>query len=371
MAQFSGLYIGLMSGTSCDGIDAALVNLSGDSIELVEYYFYPFNSDLRQQIIAIANGINDDLDSICTLDVVLAKHFSQAVKNLLIKSNKKPSEIIAIGSHGQTIRHEPDKKHPYTTQVADANIISHATKITTIADFRRKDLATGGQGAPLVPAFHAQIFKQQSPLAIVNIGGMSNITLLASTPCFSTEGFDTGPGNVLLDYWVNKSIQANYDNDGAFARSGLLCQELLKLFLCEPFFQKTPPKSTGRELFNKTWLNNKLSQLTADISDADVQTTLVELTAKTILNEIFKHAPNTQEVIVCGGGAKNSFLLERLQANSAVTVVTSNSKGFDSDWIEAMAFAWLAKQTLKNLPGNVLAVTGAKEAVVLGAIYPA
>ncbi len=368
---FDGYYIGLMSGTSCDGIDAALVNLIDDKIELIDTFFKPFDADLKKQIIAVSTATQDDLNTVATLDIVLAKLFCKAIFGLLDKTKLTAQDIIAIGSHGQTIRHEPNNIHAYTIQIADANIISYQTKITTVADFRRKDVAAGGQGAPLVPAFHAQLFKSNKNLAIVNIGGMSNITLLASTPCPNIGGFDTGPGNVLMDYWINLHKNEPFDKGGDYASAGNVSRPLLNKLLSEPFFQYLPPKSTGRELFNANWLKNILNDFNETISNEDVQCTLSELTAVSIINHITQYAPKTETIIICGGGAKNNYLVSRLKAQTNIKVTISDDLGIQSDWIEAMAFAWLAQQTLKSLPGNVPAVTGAKEAVILGAIYPA
>ncbi len=367
---FDGLYIGLMSGTSCDGIDAALVDITEEQTKLKASYFLPFSADLRQQIINIAGEKNDSLNEVCILDYLLGIEFSKATQKLLEKAAIPAKDIIAIGSPGQTIRHKPEISTPYSVQIGDANLISHLSRITTVTDFRRKDIAAGGQGAPLVPAFHQHLFGNGQEQVIVNIGGMANISHLASNPC-SIQGFDTGPGNILIDTWCNHFFGVNYDASGAIARSGKIITPLLSLFLEDDYFFQPPPKSTGREKFNLSWIQRHLASLKSTSKHEDVLCTLTELTVISISDAIQKYAPGSRRVIVCGGGTKNNYLMERLKLKLPISTFSSDEIGIDSDWIEAMAFAWLARQTLRHIPANSPGVTGAKEAVILGAIYPA
>jgi anhydro-N-acetylmuramic acid kinase len=355
----SELYMGLISGTSADGIDAALVDFSQKKPAIVATFFHEFAAPLRQEIFALCHPGQNEINRMAELDVKLGEAFATAANTLLKNHSIDPSSVRAIGSHGQTIRHLPQQQ--FTLQIGDPNIIAARTGITTIGDFRRRDLAHGGQGAPLVPAFHQQIFSEKNiNRAIVNIGGIANVTLLTS----DISGFDTGPGNTLLDAWTEKHLQKACDKNGEWAASGKINSELLNKLLSDPFFKLAPPKSSGREYFNLTWLEKYLSPT---ISAVDVQATLVELTAKSILAAIpFSNG----EIFVCGGGAKNSFLMLRLKKLAENILVESTEKlGVHPDWVEAMAFAWLAKQTLEKKPGNVLSVTGAKQQTVLGGIY--
>jgi anhydro-N-acetylmuramic acid kinase len=361
----SELYIGLMSGTSVDGIDAALVDFSHTQPKLIQSYYYPFPFDLRQTILALCQPGVDEIKRMGDLDVLLGKVFASTTHTLLEKSQIEASQICAIGSHGQTIRHYPDRG--FTLQVGDPNIIAAETGITTIADFRRRDMAYGGQGAPLVPAFHQVVFAQKgSHRAVVNVGGIANITLLPGNTKQPVLGFDTGPGNVLLDAWSEKHLQQPYDKGGTWAAQGKTNQTLLKDLLADPFFQQSLPKSTGREYFNLAWLENYLSPA---ISPVDVQATLIDLTARTIIDGI-KNYFVQGEVFICGGGIHNHLLMEQLRNTAGSLSVHSTQKlDVDPDWVEAIAFAWLAKQTLAGNPGNITTVTGAKQSAILGGIY--
>lgn len=357
------LYIGLMSGTSVDGIDAVLVDFSRPQPQLVGTYYQEFASDLRQSILALCHPGEDEINRLGKLDVTLGKAFAHVVNTLLENHSIKPKAIRAIGSHGQTIRHHP--YHQFTLQIGDPNIIAAHTGITTIADFRRRDLAYEGQGAPLVPAFHQMIFAKKNLNRIVlNLGGIANVTLL-----FGNEkilGFDTGPGNTLLDAWAEQHIHEPCDKNGEWAAQGKLCPDLLQQLLSDSFFQLPAPKSTGREYFNLSWLNSFLSK---SYSPIDVQTTLVELTAKSIIDAVNRHM-SEGEILICGGGVYNAFLVERIRQLAPSFWVDSTQKfGVDPDWVESMAFAWLAKQTLEGKTGNITAVTGAKKASILGGVY--
>lgn len=363
----SELYIGLMSGTSADGIDAALVDFNQPHPKLLHSYYYKYPTDLRQNILGLCQPGNDEIKRMGELDVLLGKIFADAVNHLLQESQTPAKHIRAIGSHGQTIRHYPDKR--FTLQIGDANIIAIKTGITTIADFRRRDIAEGGQGAPLVPAFHQAIFaKEGSQRAVANIGGIANVTLLPDDNQ-TILGFDTGPGNTLLDAWIEKHLQQAYDKDGAWAKQGKVNEPLLDKLLADPYFKLSPPKSTGREYFNLPWLESYLS---FSLSPEDVQATLVALTARTISNSIKKYFTHQADIFICGGGAHNPVLIESLKNYAApFSVYSTQELGVTPDWVEAMAFAWLAKQTLTGNPGNIPAVTGARRAVILGGIYQA
>lgn len=360
------LYIGLMSGTSVDGIDAALVDLTDENPALLNTHYVPYNQELREEILGLCAPGNNEIERLGKLDITLGKAFARATKELISKQSLTASEIKAIGSHGQTIRHHPHDPMRFTLQIGDPNIIAAETGITTVADFRRKDLACGGQGAPLVPAFHKQIFSSKTcDRAIVNIGGIANITLLNND---SILGFDTGPGNTLLDSWVHLHHGVAHDASGNWAKEGSVRADLLTQLLNDPYFHRTPPKSTGREYFNLTWLNTHLGN--KKYSPADVQATLVELTASSILMAI-KQYLNSGEIFICGGGAKNDYLMMRLQTLAAPSfeVASTQKYGVHPDWVEATAFAWLAKETLHHRPGNLPSVTGARQFTVLGGVY--
>jgi len=363
-------YIGLMSGTSADGIDAVLVDFSQAEPRLIATHYTPYSQTLREKILALCQQGNDEIQRMGELDVILGKELALAVNNLLAQQALPASAIKAIGSHGQTIRHSPLHPHGFTLQIGDPNTIAANTGITTVADFRRKDIAMGGQGAPLVPAFHHQVFSSnKTARAIVNIGGIANVTLLSPTNPDSIIGFDTGPGNVLLDAWINLKQNKRHDENGAWAASGQVNINLLENMLADAYFQLPPPKSTGREYFNLSWLQQHLHAFPT-ITPIDVQTTLTELTARTIISAIKLHTPQC-EVLLCGGGTHNHSLVTRLTefAKPSFTITTTQQYGIHPDWVEAIAFAWLARQTINHQPGNLPKVTGAKKAVILGGIY--
>lgn len=367
----SDLFIGLMSGTSLDGIDAALVDFSHHKPNVIATHYTPHSAPLRAQILALCQPGENEIQRMGELDIILGKAFGLAVNELLSKQKLSAQDIVAIGSHGQTIRHHPHQPHAFTLQIGDPNTIAAETGITTVADFRRKDIALGGHGAPLVPAFHQHLFANaKHNLAIVNIGGIANVTLLPVNQPENIIGFDTGPGNVLLDAWIQLHKNDTHDKDGAWGASGQVDQPLLANMLKDTFFQTPPPKSTGREYFNLTWLNQQLALRAASLSPADIQATLTELTAQSILNEIKKHFAQA-EILICGGGVKNTLLMSRLTqlGKQDYSIASTQMYGVDPDWMEAMAFAWLAQQTLKQQSGNLPSVTGAKQKAVLGGIY--
>lgn len=364
----SDLYIGLMSGTSLDGVDAVIVDFT-NTPSIINSLEFSIPPPLRQQILSLCQPGDDDINAVCRADVALGKLFAESVNALLCQSNISSSAIRAIGSHGQTVRHHPE--HSFTLQLGDSNIICEETGIDTVSDFRRRDISAGGQGAPLVPAFHQAIFRhKKNDRVVLNIGGMANITLLSHDTEIATSGHDTGPGNVLMDAWIQHCKNIPLDIDGNWAEAGNIDQSLLASLLSEAYFEQLPPKSTGRELFNISWLQHQLSSFTT--SDNDIQTTLAELTALSIANDISSSHFVTGEVLVCGGGANNAYLMSRIQHHLPQwNVLPTERVGVDGNALEAMAFAWLAKQCIEKASGNLAGVTGAKGERILGAIYQA
>jgi anhydro-N-acetylmuramic acid kinase len=364
----SSLFIGLMSGTSLDGIDVALVDFA-DNARLVHANHCALPENLRAELLRISqSNCAITLEQIGQLETALGQAFAHAVNALCQKHALDPAQIKAIGSHGQTVRHSPKGDLPYTLQLGDANIIAERTGITTIADFRRRDVAAGGQGAPLVPAFHHALFaKENTNRAVVNIGGIANVTVLPANG--KVIGFDTGPGNGLMDAWCQIHWQIAYDDNGLKARQGKIDEALLTRLLADPWLQLPPPKSTGRDVYNLEWLNTHLHD--PNIKPECVLSTLNEFTARTIADALTLHCPQLDDVFICGGGTHNSLLIQSLQTLLPCPVQSTDVLGVDPDYVEAMAFAWLAKQCLDGKPGNVVNVTGAKGPRILGAIYQA
>jgi len=366
----SNYYIGLISGTSIDGVDCALINCIDNKPRLLATHSEPIPALLKNKILNLCANENISLDSLGQVDIEIGRLFAAAVNKLLLQEKLSAESICAIGSHGQTVFHQPAGEFPFSMQIGDANTIAELTGITTVADFRRRDMAAGGQGAPLAPLLHQCCFSSEShSRVILNIGGISNPTILnGSEPCIA---FDSGPGNVLMDYWINLQQAKPYDESGKWAASGKIDTTLLNLLAQESYFDLAPPKSTGRELFNSEWLNKKLQQLTSQPDPADVQATLLELTATSISNAIEKIMV-AQELYVCGGGAHNSTLMRRLAELLPDTkVATTAQLGIDPDWVEAAAFAWLAKQTIEGTAIDTRSITGARRAAILGGIYQA
>ena len=363
----SELYIGLMSGTSLDGIDAGLVDFSDDKIRLIDFHYQPFSAELRETIHQLSQANQAIfLKDYGHLDSHLGHLFAEASLSLLEKSNLKPSDIRAIGSHGQTVYHAPESINGFSLQIGDPNRIAELTGITTIADFRRRDIAVGGQGAPLVPAFHQAVFGDQNQAkTIVNIGGIANISILDGD---SVLGFDTGPGNTLLDLWCQQHCNQTYDKNGDWAASGKLNLELLSIFKQDEYFQLPPPKSTGKEYFSSVWLQQKLSSF-SNLKPVDVQATLCQLSADSIAEAINQYALNNQQTLICGGGTHNQQLLKLLAEKLNSPINSTADYGINPDHVEAIAFSWLARQTINNLPGNLPMVTGARSPVILGGIY--
>ena len=368
------LYIGLMSGTSIDGIDAALVNLSDNKFKLFGTLYQPYPDTVKASLSRIIKEKQTAITEHAMLDTELAKLNALAVNALIEQSNQSSRDITAIGYHGQTIFHEPEGEHPNSIQLGNPNVLVKQTGVDVVADFRRMDISAGGQGAPLVPAFHQFLFQDSSQdRVILNIGGIANLTILPANNQQPITGFDTGPGNCLLDEWIYLQTKQAFDKDGQWAEQGQLIHDVLEGLLDDPYFVKAPPKSTGREYFHLDWLRRKLADNQIDVTSLpaqDVQTTLVSLTATSITRAIKTHAPDTQQVFVCGGGAHNRFLLEQLQGQLAdIQLSTTSDLGLDPDWVEACAFAWLAQQRLQQRTANIPSVTGADKSVLLGAVY--
>lgn len=364
----STLYIGLMSGTSLDGIDVALVDFA-EGAQLIDHGHQPLPAALTDALLTLSqSNAPVSLEQVGQLETLLGEAFAEAVRAFCRRNAIDPERIRAVGSHGQTVRHDPQGGIPYTLQLGDASIIAERTGITTVADFRRRDVAAGGQGAPLVPAFHADLFAQRGEnRAVVNIGGIANITLLAADGVIS--GFDTGPGNGLMDSWCRRHWNIAFDDHGHKAASGAVDAELLDRLLLDPWLQLPPPKSTGRDYFQLDWLDYHLQGL--NLTPECVLRTLNAFTARTIADALPLNAGKPHAVFVCGGGVHNALLMRSLQELLTCPVQSTAALGVDPDYVEAMAFAWLAKQCIEGKPGNVVDVTGAKGPRILGAIYQA
>jgi anhydro-N-acetylmuramic acid kinase len=367
------LFVGLMSGTSMDGIDAALVNFGNHECDVLTTCKFDYPDELRDNLITASRQPGDcTVDKLGQLDRWTGECFRDAALKLVETCNYGAESIAAIGSHGQTLRHQPRAARPFTIQIGDPNVIAHGTGITTVADFRRRDIVAGGEGAPLAPAFHHWLFAHEvRKRAVLNIGGIANVTMLLPASD-SVIGFDTGPGNSLLDGWIRTHRNKPFDESGTWASEGTVNELLLGHMLTDPYFEQPPPKSTGFEYFNGGWVRSKVASLgDAKVSTTDVQATLAELTARTIATSILRFAPDIDEVLVCGGGIHNADLMQRLRSYlSGVQVTSTEEFGLHPDWVEAAAFAWLAKRRLDGQPGNMPEVTGASNAQVLGAIYP-
>ena len=355
------LYIGLMSGTSLDGVDVALCEIDEANCNLIASLEYPLPNELKREILATIEG-QVGLAKVGELDHRLGLLFAEAVNALLVQEHLGPADIRAIGSHGQTLWHEPEGSYPFSMQLGDPNIIAIRTRIAVVADFRRKDMALGGQGAPFAPAFHSFLFGDRGEnIAVVNIGGMANLTVFGE----KLIGYDTGCGNVLMDRWMAEHKNLGYDRDGLWAKSGKVNYSLLDKMLDDDYFKQEYPKSTGREKFNREWLKKIIGPVQDDEQwQADIQRTLLELTAISISNEVLKFQRDA--LLLCGGGAKNRFLVERIKVmmpNVEVVIATN------ADSLEAMAFAWLAYKRIHKEIVNLKDITGAKENTVLGGLY--
>ncbi|TAK47011.1 MAG: anhydro-N-acetylmuramic acid kinase [Betaproteobacteria bacterium] len=355
-----------MSGTSLDGVDAALVDFSERMPRVVKHAHLPFEDRLRAELLALAAPGTDDLGRAANMANELARRYAAAVAAVLEGTGIARRDVVAIGCHGQTVRHRPDLG--YTVQIGNAALLAELTALRVVADFRSRDVAAGGQGAPLVPAFHAAVFaKHGEDRAVLNLGGIANLTLLSREG--HVTGFDTGPGNCLMDLWAARHLGMPCDRDGAWASGGSVMEPLLDAWLGAPYFTAPPPKSTGREMFGEAWLRRELP---AGAAPQDVQATLLELTARSAAAALQLAGLSAQRVIACGGGTRNRMLMRRMQMLLEPAQVESSSQyGLDPQQVEAVAFAWLAMQAVNGKPANIPAVTGARGARVLGAIYPA
>lgn len=372
-------YIGLMSGTSLDGVDGVVVAWGPNGLTVEHAQHQAFAPHLRQELLALNTPGANELHRAALAANALAQAYAQVVHALLKQGGLSPTDVRAIGAHGQTVRHHPgplglvaNPHSPwlaYTLQLNQPALLAELTRITVVADFRSRDIAAGGQGAPLVPAFHQAVFARQpqQKIAVVNIGGMANATLLG--PADHVSGFDTGPGNVLLDLWAERHTGHPYDDGGQWAAQGTVHTPLLEAFWSDPFFSVQGAKSTGRDHFNAQWLDAQLTRVPSTTPE-NVQATLVELTARSIAQSLNRHDP--EKVVVCGGGVFNTLLMRRLQQHMGeVPVVPSDAEGLPAMQVEAAAFAWLARQTMNGWPGNEPAATGAAGLRVLGAVHPA
>lgn len=370
------LFIGLMSGTSIDAIDCALISCRDNRVALLATHSEPLPEALRGRIASISQPGANEIEQCGSLDRELGAAFARGALHLLKGANINASRVTAIGSHGQTIRHRPPSDNhragePFTLQIGDAATLAELTGIDTVADFRSRDIASGGEGAPLAPAFHRHAFGEPgTQRAIVNIGGIANVSLLAGDTLVA--GFDTGPGNTLLDIWIREHRDTPYDHNGEWAGSGDVVQPLLEALLGHPYFARTGPRSTGKEAFNRSWLGSIL-QSAPGARAVDVQASLAELTAASIAMGIKSGDVEVNEVFICGGGAHNSHLLQRIGVHlgNEIRVASTQALGIHPDWVEAITFAWLAQRTIDGLPGNEPCVTGASGFRVLGAIHRA
>lgn len=361
------LYLGLISGTSADGVDACLASFDGGVCRIQAAATTAYPPPLRQRVLAIIEDPQVRLEELGAADVAIGRFFAQCALELIGRAGVRPAEVTAIGHHGQTVFHGPSGPEPFSLQLGDPNSVAAITGITTVADLRGMDMALGGQGAPMVPAFHEWLFASPSETRVVlNVGGIANVTVL--DPGEPTLGFDTGPGNTLLDAWVGRHLDRDFDASGRWAAGGRVDRRLLDELLGEPYFASPPPKSTGRELFNASWLDRRLAG-PRTVADRDVQTTLAELTAATVTGAIGRLPKTPDRILVCGGGVHNDDLLARLRRLSPCPVESTEAHGLAPDWVEAAAFAWLAAARLENRPGNVPSVTGARQPAVLGGIY--
>ncbi len=359
------LFIGLMSGTSMDGIDAALVDLSSNSF--IAGLTSPYSDEAKRSLGVVLNSDLNSLQSYSQLNTLLGREFANAALKLMDKVELPRAAITAIGSHGQTLCHDPTADIPYTVQLGCAHTIAELTGITVVADFRTRDLVVGGQGAPFAPIFHQALFKEQDfPIAVVNIGGIANVTYIANE--VTVTGYDLGPGNCLMDAWVQKNLGHNFDKNGSWAASGTVIEPLLATILADPYFKRIWPKSIGKEYFSLTWLANYLQ---ADYAINDIQATLLMLTARAITEGIQMQAIAPKQLLICGGGVHNLALMQTLATLlPEIPVKSTESINIDPDFIEAQMFAWFAEKTLNKIPVDLCQITGARRSTILGAIYP-
>lgn len=364
-------YIGIMSGTSLDGVDAVLADLSSGIVVLAHAH-RPFDPTLRSDLLALNGSGPDELHRAALASNALARIYADVARSLLQAGGLAPQDVVAIGAHGQTVRHRPGEfdGNGYTIQLLNAALLAELCGIDTVADMRSRDVAAGGQGAPLVPAFHREVFgRPGTTTAVLNLGGIANLTLLHADG--STQGFDCGPANALLDDWCDRHHGMPFDDSGSWAAGGRIIDTLLDAMLADPFFARPPPKSTGRDLFNAQWLAGQL-QAWPEADARDIQATLAELSARAAAEALLRYAPAAVELLVCGGGALNAHLMARLAALlPACTVRATDTRGLPATQVEAAAFAWLAQAHCERRPGSLPTVTGASGPRILGALYPA
>jgi anhydro-N-acetylmuramic acid kinase len=373
------LYIGLMSGTSLDGVDGVLADFAGGTLRVVCHASAPFTPELKAELLALNTAGNNELHRAALAANALVRIYAAVTSGLLRTAHLKPGDVTAIGAHGQTVRHRPQEFDAtpgvaggYTLQLNNPALLAELTGIAVAAEFRTRDVAAGGQGAPLVPAFHREVFGVAGQAsAVLNIGGISNLSLLGADASSPLLGFDCGPGNALMDHWCQRHTGQPFDRDGAWAAQGQVQAPLLASLLADAYLAKAPPKSTGRDLFNPDWLAARLAPFTS-LAPVDVQATLTQFTARACADDVGRYGPLSRSLIVCGGGALNGTLMRRLQALlPGLGVSSSAAHGLPPLEVEAAAFAWLARQLVLRRPGNLASVTGAKGARVLGALYPA
>ncbi len=365
------LYIGLMSGTSLDGVDGVLVDFSQPSLRVLAHHSTGLSAALKAELLALNHSGADELHRAALAANALVRVYAKVVHALLKQTQRKAQDIRAVGAHGQTVRHRPGlfDGTGYTLQLNNPSLLAELTGIAVVADFRSRDVAAGGQGAPLVPVFHQHVFGSPGHThAVLNLGGIANLSVLHADG--EVLGFDCGPANALLDHWCQRHTGQDFDHSGQWAQSGHVHAGLLNQLLQEPFLHLAPPKSTGRDLFHPAWLEAHL-QAFESLPAADVQATLTEFSAQVCVQDVLRHAPDAQRLVVCGGGALNLHLMSRLQAGLNLPVLSSEACGMPPLQVEACAFAWLACQTLNGLPGNAPKVTGAQGARILGGVFPA
>ncbi len=366
------LYVGLISGTSMDGIDAALVELDECGVNLKHFLETPYPASLHDRLERLVQSGETTINELGSLHTEIGLTFADATLALLKAARTAAASVSAIGSHGQTVVHSVDSSPAFTLQLGNPSVIARRTGIVTVADFRAKDVAAGGQGAPLVPGFHERMFRNEwRDVAVVNIGGISNATLLSRKPGDHLIGFDCGPGNTLMDLWARRHLGMALDVNGQWAASGKADDGLLNSMLADPYFARHPPKSTGRELFNMAWLDARLGALPYRLAHEDVQATLARFTADAVTSSVERYLPECSEMLICGGGAHNSELMRllRMAGGAKYPVRSTDDVGMPGDAVEACTFAWLAERRLRREPGNVATVTGAEAPVILGGIY--